>query len=378
MLEKGARRLGKGAVPRFFASRCRLAGPSAEPSTTGGTGASDELRSACAGRSDGTIALCWAQAFFSQPKGAAAAIMAAAALGTLLVVPMAAWGAAELAGLAAIAAVIAAGACAHIAAPCPLPAWVWHADVAGGNVLMTVVVAMSAAKHIDVGALYVLLALFAMAYLPLRWAAGHLGLAAAAYAVVLSLSPPVAEPRAMAWLAVSATAAVAGVVVASLVGALRAAARGDPLTGLANRRSWDERLEQELERAARSLEPLSVLVADLDGFKAVNDTAGHQAGDAVLRAVAGAWLREVRDGGDFLARLGGDEFGVIAPGADALGARKLAQRLASALPEGVSASIGVATWERTEGASELVRRADWAMYQAKRRHRRGAALARQA
>jgi GGDEF domain-containing protein len=71
-----------------------------------------------------------------------------------------------------------------------------------------------------------------------------------------------------------------------------------------------------------------------------------------------------------LGPLGGDEFGVIAAGADDLAARKLAQRLAGALSDGVSASVRAAIWERTEGASELVRRADWAMYQARRHHRR--------
>jgi diguanylate cyclase (GGDEF)-like protein len=300
--------------------------------------------------------------------------MAAGALGTVSVVPMAAWGPGELAGLAAIAAVIAAGACVHVVVGDRLPGWALQVDVLAGNVLITALVAMSAAKHVDMGTMYLLVAVFALLYLPLRWAVGHLGLAAVAYALVLGVGPSEAEPRALAWLAVFATAAVLGVVVLSLVGALRSTARGDPLTGLANRRSWDERLEQELDRSARSSKALSVVVADLDGFKAVNDTAGHQAGDAVLRAVARAWLAAIREGGDFLARLGGDEFGVIAPGSDASGAHKLAQRLAGALPEGVSASIGVATWDRTEGASELVRRADRLMYQAKRRHRREGAL----
>ena len=73
--------------------------------------------------------------------------------------------------------------------------------------------------------------------------------------------------------------------------------------------------------------------------------------------------------GYFLARLGGDEFGLLAPGSDEIGARVLAKRLADALPQGVSASVGVATWDRAEGASDLLRRADQVMYRNKRRRR---------
>lgn len=155
-----------------------------------------------------------------------------------------------------------------------------------------------------------------------------------------------------------------------LASVLRTVAREDPLTGLANRRSWDERLDAELERAKRSGEAVSVVVADLDGFKAVNDAHGHHAGDRLLQATASSWRAATRGGGDFLARLGGDEFGLLLSGADEVGARGLARRLTEALPAGLSASVGVVTWDRVEGASDLVRRADRAMYHAKRRRRR--------
>ena len=152
---------------------------------------------------------------------------------------------------------------------------------------------------------------------------------------------------------------------------LRNAARNDPLTGLANRRSWDEHLVTELERSTRSGEIFSVIVIDLDGFKEVNDAFGHSAGDRVLQTSARVWRNATRDGGDFLARLGGDEFGLIAPNTDEVTARGLARRLKNALPDGISASVGVATWDRTESVSDLVRRADIAMYQSKRNHRIG-------
>jgi len=167
---------------------------------------------------------------------------------------------------------------------------------------------------------------------------------------------------------------VATLVVLGLVSVLRSTAREDPLTGLANRRSWDERLEEELERSRRTGQALSVVMIDLDGFKAVNDRGGHEAGDLLLKELARAWQTATRGGGDFLARLGGDEFGVLAPGSDAIGIRRLAKRLGDAPPEGVSCSTGAVTWDGTENAADLVRRADRAMYQTKLRHRRGEGL----
>ena len=132
-----------------------------------------------------------------------------------------------------------------------------------------------------------------------------------------------------------------------------------------------------MERSRRSGAALSVVTVDLDSFKAVNDAGGHEAGDRLLQDVARAGQGVVRGGGDFLARLGGDEFAVLAPSTDELGARVLAKRLADALPHGVSASVGVATWDWAEGASDLLRRADQAMYRHKRsgRHSGGTSSA---
>ncbi len=162
------------------------------------------------------------------------------------------------------------------------------------------------------------------------------------------------------------------IVLVGITSVLRAAAREDPLTGLPNRRSWDERLEEELERSRRSGQTLSVAMIDLDGFKAVNDRAGHEAGDRLLMELARSWRAVIRGGGDFVARLGGDEFGLLAPGSDEIGIRRLIKRLGEAQVAEVVVSIGVATWDRTENASDVVRRADRAMYQTKLRHRSGA------
>lgn len=145
---------------------------------------------------------------------------------------------------------------------------------------------------------------------------------------------------------------------------LRDQVGADPLTGLANRRAWDEQLPRELARSRRTGRPVSLVLADLDGFKALNDTRGHQAGDLLLREVAAAWrgcLREV----DVIARLGGDEFGFVLPDCPREGAMLVAERLLRAVPKSVGCSFGVAVWDGFETAAALAERADQALYAAK-------------
>ena len=139
----------------------------------------------------------------------------------------------------------------------------------------------------------------------------------------------------------------------------------DELTGLANRRSWHDHLEHALARARRSGEPLSVVVLDLNGFKQINDTQGHAAGDRLLRTVSAYWSSVLRDS-DILGRIGGDEFAVILEQTDGATAARIAQRLDAGLRAGsVTASSGAATWNRREDAEGLVSRADAAMYERK-------------
>lgn len=142
------------------------------------------------------------------------------------------------------------------------------------------------------------------------------------------------------------------------------AARTDPLTGLYNRRVWDEALADELRRAARTGRPLSLAVLDLDRFKDYNDTHGHQAGDALLREAAAAWRAEVR-ATDTIVRYGGEEFAVLLPDTGALAAAALAERLRAVVPGGETCSIGVAEWEAGQDGAALVARADAALYAAK-------------
>jgi diguanylate cyclase (GGDEF)-like protein/PAS domain S-box-containing protein len=148
----------------------------------------------------------------------------------------------------------------------------------------------------------------------------------------------------------------------------------DGLTGLPNRALFRDRLDQALARSARSGDALAVLMLDLDGFKQVNDTLGHDVGDALLQRVA-ARIDEITRPSDTLARFGGDEFALLLDGSLQPQAELLAQRLLERLGEplqmadhqlAVSASIGIAIHEGGVGdADELVRSADVAMYAAK-------------
>jgi diguanylate cyclase (GGDEF)-like protein len=150
----------------------------------------------------------------------------------------------------------------------------------------------------------------------------------------------------------------------------------DPLTGLPNRTLILDRAEQMLARASRSHAPVAALFVDLDNFKGINDTLGHNVGDELLKAVAARLDAAIR-GADALGRLGGDEFVVVVEDVSlATGVEPVAERLLEALkepfrigPDGassvmVSASIGVAIGEGTT-AAELLREADIAMYRAK-------------
>lgn len=160
---------------------------------------------------------------------------------------------------------------------------------------------------------------------------------------------------------------------------LEALALQDALTGLGNRRHFDETLEREFRRAARAANPLALALMDLDHFKAFNDFYGHQAGDECLRSVARAITSCLRLPGDLAMRYGGEELAVIAPETDISGALRLAERIAEAVralkishkgnESGiVTLSIGIASMvpgREADTPSPLLCSADRALYQAK-------------
>ncbi|MDN4988134.1 diguanylate cyclase [Bradyrhizobium sp. WYCCWR 13022] len=155
----------------------------------------------------------------------------------------------------------------------------------------------------------------------------------------------------------------------------------DSLTGLANRRRFDERLREEWARAYRDRSSLGLLMIDVDHFKAYNDEYGHPAGDACLRVVARTIAAEVQRVGDLAARYGGEEFAMLLPNTDAAGCARVGERIGSAVhdaglvhatnPAGpcVTVSVGGAACrpaaERTAGAGSLVEAADRALYAGK-------------
>lgn len=155
--------------------------------------------------------------------------------------------------------------------------------------------------------------------------------------------------------------------------------RSDPLTGLANRRHFDEIKETEFRRAMRLGQPLAVLMCDVDFFKRYNDHYGHAQGDQCLRIVADTLNTVFARAGEVVARLGGEEFVVLLPGVDAESAQRSAVRLqqrlaereipheASAVSPLVTLSIGVAGFDRDsmDQFDQLLRRADEALYRAK-------------
>ncbi len=169
-------------------------------------------------------------------------------------------------------------------------------------------------------------------------------------------------------------AEIAGVAIGNAEANARLArlAMSDPLTGLANHRTFHSALASESERARRHGRRLALAVIDVDHFKAVNDLHGHMAGDRVLVEVA-ARLQGASRSGDILARVGGEEFAWIIPDADIGGAHAVAERSRCAVGDApipgvgtVTVSIGVAELLRGGNVIDLYRRADEALYQAKR------------
>ena len=232
---------------------------------------------------------------------------------------------------------------------------------------------------------YVWVAVYSFYFLPPRTALAQLAAIGVAYALLLFSLPQTADFWAGRWVAMMSTLSVTGGLVyalvargkrtteelrdlasqrATLAARLEQVARTDALTGLPNRRGWDDGLGRELARARRTGESLCVALLDIDHFKDFNDRNGHLAGDELLRSLAPAWRGHLRDS-DFLIRFGGEEFAVALPDCELIDGERLLERLRASMPGGQTCSAGVAQWDGIESARTLVDRADRALYDAK-------------
>ncbi len=152
------------------------------------------------------------------------------------------------------------------------------------------------------------------------------------------------------------------------------AALTDPLTGLQNRRYFDDALREYMREFGSIGRPVGVVILDLDHFKKINDTYGHDSGDIVLRSLALA-LRQHTRYHDVLARIGGEEFAIVFPNTDERAITSLAERIRKAVQEmplvlegqrvQVTASLGAVIWDGSESGQDIVKRADRLLYEAK-------------
>lgn len=162
------------------------------------------------------------------------------------------------------------------------------------------------------------------------------------------------------------------ITVSDLFEEVKKQAITDPLTGLFNRRYFEENIIKEAERALRLKQPFSIISMDLDYLKKINDTYGHQYGDLAIKTIANVLKKEARSI-DIPARIGGEEFNLLLPGVDSQGAMIAAERIRKSIESqvldtivGITASVGVATFlEHSDRIDELIELADQAMYKAK-------------
>ncbi|MBQ8886992.1 MAG: diguanylate cyclase [Candidatus Gastranaerophilales bacterium] len=162
------------------------------------------------------------------------------------------------------------------------------------------------------------------------------------------------------------------ITVAGLFEEVKKQAITDPLTGIFNRRYFEDNIVKEAERSLRLKQPFSLVSLDLDYLKKINDTYGHQFGDLAIKTIANVLKREARSI-DIPARIGGEEFNLLLPGVDSRGASIAAERIRKSIENqildtigGITASIGVATFlEHSDRIDELMELADQAMYKAK-------------
>jgi diguanylate cyclase (GGDEF)-like protein len=244
--------------------------------------------------------------------------------------------------------------------------WVLHAAVLLASAALGLLTwrAATSVGIVGLGPAMVSVGVFSGHFFSRRAARVHVGLMLVLTTVgALAAAPTGFLPL---WLTAVATVVVLTEVQSRISGDVYRAAATDPLTGLANRRAWQAAADRGLAYAHRSDEPFTVVLIDLDDFKAVNDQAGHRAGDALLQELAGAWSAQLRLS-DLLGRYGGDEFVLSLPGTDAARTEDLLTRLRAAHPAAWSA--GTATARPGDTLADLLVRADGDLYRDKRRKR---------
>lgn len=276
-------------------------------------------------------------------------------------------------GLALVGAIAAAFAATMWFGAGRVPRWAFDAAIAGGTVILAILIAATGGAQSPFLLLMAWQLVFAGYFLPPTRAGAQVAVAALAMTVAfLAHGGDFAPTR---WAVGVTTFVVIGALVVTLrrhvdelLGAVELSARTDALTGVLNRGGFDEVLRAEERRVRRTGRPLSLVMCDIDHFKAVNDRLGHPAGDAVLRRVATALRGAVRDV-DTVGRRGGEEFAVVLPETGGPEAFAVAERMRKAVRDSgshgglaVTGSFGVAV--RHPGR-ELAADADRALYHAK-------------
>lgn len=243
-----------------------------------------------------------------------------------------------------------------------IPRWALHGLLACGALTVSVGAVLAGEPSLTVAttSLYIWVVLYAAAFYDWPVTAAHFGVVAAFLTAVLTITD---NPQPVGILVlILGSAAVGAGVVGWLARQLRAVASTDLLTGLPNRQAFEALLPQEMARAERDGTPLCLAVVDVDDFKEINDTHGHQAGDEILAGLPRQWQGALREG-DALARVGGDEFVVLLPDCLLADAVVVLERMgANGQP---TCSVGVAALGEGESADRLMARADRALYEAK-------------
>jgi diguanylate cyclase (GGDEF)-like protein len=288
----------------------------------------------------------------------------------------------DTAGLAGVAGASAAVGAMMAFGRERMPSWLYPVLPAAGTVLVSLALLFNGERHGGAAGgdemYYLWVVLYAAYFLGRLAAAAHVLVIAVAYGVTLvAIDPgPIGVSR---WLSTIGLVVGSAVVVnllseriGRLVAELQLAARTDGLTGLPNRRAFEESFAREVARATRTRRPFALLLADIDRFKELNDCNGHVAGDAALTELGRVLPAELRRN-DVPARVGGDEFAVLLPELEAKEAMDFGSRLARAVSERMRAagaplslSFGIATFGHDgHTLDDLTRAADRALYAAK-------------